>query len=133
MPRARLREKLVCHYCGVRPGITTDHIVPRAFGGPDAVWNYVSACAICNSEKASSWPTCDCEKCTTAVERFLTDPAKREKAMSILMARADDLTNGIEAKVRELQKLKKQRTSINLLYANIATYDRVPGSEGLVL
>ena len=127
MPRARLpRTEFLCHYCGVRPGVTTDHIVPRAFGGPDAIWNFVPSCPTCNSQKASNWPTHDCPVCQNAIARFLADPAKREKALEILGARAEDLESGKQSHVKQLQKLGRQQRELNDLYASIATWGEDP-------
>lgn len=55
------RDGKVCHYCG-RPlqdsisgynedGISLDHVVPQANGGPDSIDNLVLACRRCNSKK----------------------------------------------------------------------------------
>lgn len=66
-----------CHYCHLpfdpedkhlRP--TRDHIVPRALGGKNALWNYVPAHQKCNGRKKDDWPTCTCKKCTTAIEIY---------------------------------------------------------------
>lgn len=63
-----------CHYCGGqfdpsdkhhRP--TRDHIIPKAKGGPDALWNTVHAHARCNTKKKDDWPTCPCRKCQLAI------------------------------------------------------------------
>ena len=58
-----------CHYCHA-PGLTRDHIVPRAWGGLDRAWNVVPACRACNGHKAASWPTCQCPACAHAVSRW---------------------------------------------------------------
>ena len=120
MGRARLPQgRNVCHYCEVRPGITTDHIVPRALGGPDAIWNYVSSCPTCNLEKGSSWPTCACDKCSAAVRRFISIPGKREKVLDRLTEQAEELSDGIEALRERANKLRRHRNKINSLYAHI--------------
>lgn len=62
-----------CHYCDrftAEEGRTTDHIVPKAFGGPDAVWNSVPACEPCNGERADRIHKCPCPKCRHALDRF---------------------------------------------------------------
>lgn len=56
-----------CHYCGAPKANTRDHIVPRAWGGPDEGFNIVPACGPCNTRKADSLPTCPCEKCLAAM------------------------------------------------------------------
>lgn len=68
----KLRQRLIvrlfnaqqglCAYCGqpmrfdvgsTHPArATKDHVIPRAHGGPSAVWNYVAACRACNQAKA---------------------------------------------------------------------------------
>lgn len=50
-----------CCYCGVRMWrygdadavATTEHIIPRCFGGPDEEWNLVVACSSCNFTRGS--------------------------------------------------------------------------------
>jgi len=64
------KRKKLCHYCQERPGVTRDHIVPRARGGSNEAWNIVPACVKCNSAKANKWPTCPCLICTYARERY---------------------------------------------------------------
>lgn len=123
MTRARLPIKHVCHYCGVRPGTTIDHIVPRAFGGPDAMWNYVSSCESCNLSKAASWPTCLCGICTAAVDRFLSDPARRERALKRIAEQRDEMNKGIFALLTRVRRLKKHRNAHTALYSHIANYD----------
>lgn len=93
----RVRVAPTCHYCGERAGITVDHIVPRAFGGPDAMWNYQPSCEPCNRGKAASWPTCGCQKCTEAVSRFLESAERRTKALSRIHAQSAEMLRGIEA------------------------------------
>lgn len=43
-----------CAYCG-DPATQLDHIIPRAHGGPDALWNRASACQPCNGSKGSKY------------------------------------------------------------------------------
>jgi hypothetical protein len=62
-----------CHYCGARllaAERTWDHIIPRAMGGPDGMWNLVTACAPCNNAKADSWSMCLCKYCFEAKMRY---------------------------------------------------------------
>lgn len=60
-----------CHYCKIKgTGVTKDHIVPRAKGGPNRDWNYVRACEKCNHKKADKWPTCECRWCARARRMF---------------------------------------------------------------
>jgi hypothetical protein len=122
MPRARLKERLLCHYCGVNPGITTDHIVPRAFSGPDAMWNYVSSCEQCNLDKAASWPTCSCSVCQGAIARFLADPAKRERAMERLAGQISEMNDGILAMHERIAKLSGFRSNLVLLHMQISAH-----------
>lgn len=58
-----------CHYCKApNKTLTRDHIVPRSRAGVDEDVNIVFACYRCNQDKRGNWPTCDCPKCTTAVD-----------------------------------------------------------------
>jgi 5-methylcytosine-specific restriction endonuclease McrA len=53
------RDHFTCQYCGVQPGVTgvtIDHVVPRAQGGPSSWSNCVAACAGCNARKADRTP-----------------------------------------------------------------------------
>ena len=65
-----------CHYCnsktsvkdmhGNKPGKrypTKDHVVPRAFGGPNHIDNYVLACSECNNRRGTSLFFCECRDC----------------------------------------------------------------------
>lgn len=123
MGRARLPQgRNLCHYCEVRPGITTDHIVPRALGGPDAIWNYVSSCPTCNLDKGATWPTCACDKCTSAVARFLSIPGKRQRVLDRLVDQATELTDGIEALRERQNKLRRHRNKLNALYSHIINF-----------
>lgn len=60
----------LCHYCGTGDAQTRDHIVPRSLGGVDAPWNLVRACYPCNSAKGAALPTCECERCASALARW---------------------------------------------------------------
>lgn len=60
-----------CHYCRRKPGVTDDHIVPKALGGSDLQTNIVPACEKCNGVKADQWPTCQCNRCAIARKEFL--------------------------------------------------------------
>jgi 5-methylcytosine-specific restriction endonuclease McrA len=53
------RDHYTCQYCGTQPGVaglTIDHVVPRAQGGPSSWTNCVAACAECNTRKADRTP-----------------------------------------------------------------------------
>lgn len=44
-----------CKYCGCdldEETVTLDHVIPRARGGTDGLWNLVLACTACNQAKA---------------------------------------------------------------------------------
>jgi 5-methylcytosine-specific restriction endonuclease McrA len=56
-----------CHYCPA-PATTRDHIVPLAWGGPNAADNIVPSCEPCNQHKGSSRTTCECEQCINALD-----------------------------------------------------------------
>lgn len=122
MTRARLPVKHICHYCGVRAGTTIDHVVPRAFGGPDARWNYVSSCEPCNLDKAATWPICPCDFCRAAVDRFLSDDSRREKALRRLADQSHEMTKGIDAMLDRVAKLQRHRAKHQDLYLHIASY-----------
>ena len=68
-----------CHYCPDMPGITRDHVVPRAKRGLDREWNVVPACVSCNGCKRDKMPTCRCEVCVHALAQWMEmmelDPA----------------------------------------------------------
>lgn len=71
----------VCHYCGRKTNReisrlypTRDHIVPRSFGGPNTMDNYVLACAGCNSERGTNLFYCKCRDCHERVLDALYDP-----------------------------------------------------------
>ena len=54
--RGRWREVLLndpCAYCGTKPSVEIDHIVPHRAGGEDAYTNLVGACRACNRRKRS--------------------------------------------------------------------------------
>lgn len=42
-----------CAYCGIRPGTTTDHVLPLVRGGRDEPGNVVPACKTCNCSKGA--------------------------------------------------------------------------------
>lgn len=69
-PRVKF-EGQPCHYCG-SSSETRDHVVPKALGGKNGTYNAVPCCLNCNQEKADEWPTCPCEFCDNARERFAT-------------------------------------------------------------
>jgi 5-methylcytosine-specific restriction endonuclease McrA len=49
-----------CWICGQppRPGdpLVADHLIPRAHGGPDALFNYRAAHRSCNARRGAKWP-----------------------------------------------------------------------------
>lgn len=126
MGRARLPRsaRLLCHYCNERPGVTTDHIVPRAFGGPDAFWNFVPSCPTCNLEKGSTWPTCPCDKCVDAVDRFLADDKRKQRVVHKLQAQADSLTAGILGLTRQADELISRRSAIEFQMNRIGSWPK---------
>lgn len=76
MPRRQKSELIrrfdnACHYCGEQTNrtaghalqATIEHVVPRAFGGPNNLTNYVLACSACNNERGSQLFFCACEFC----------------------------------------------------------------------
>lgn len=126
MGRTILKDKGICHYCRAKYGTTTDHIVPRAFGGPDSMWNYVPSCEPCNLMKGADWPTCECERCLAAVTRFLSSPTRRIQTLARLARQGDELTEGITALNRRAKQLGERRKSLRTLYAIISTWPSDP-------
>ncbi len=51
-----LRDRFSCQYCGARPDLTFDHVVPRSRGGMTTWENVVTACAPCNLKKGGQMP-----------------------------------------------------------------------------
>jgi len=48
------RDGFTCQYCGGKPPdviLEVDHIIPRARGGQDSIYNYLTACFDCNRGK----------------------------------------------------------------------------------
>lgn len=64
-----LRDGPGCWYCGGDAVLTIEHLVPRAYGGPNHVSNYVLACAPCNHEAG----------CLSVAEKVRMREAKRAK------------------------------------------------------
>src|SRR5690606_3581753 len=46
----------LCRYCDAAPATALDHFIPISWGGDDAPWNLVGACAPCNSSKLNNDP-----------------------------------------------------------------------------
>lgn len=77
-----LYQTKACHYCSrVTNRIenhalqaTRDHILPRSFGGPDDLSNYVLACRTCNNKRGTILFYCDCKGCKTTIYESLDDP-----------------------------------------------------------
>lgn len=70
----------VCHYCDRQTDTndpnrypTKDHIVPKAFGGPNSMDNYVLACRKCNNDRGTSLFYCDCRDCREKIYDALYD------------------------------------------------------------
>jgi hypothetical protein len=108
-----------CHYCSIETDMTRDHVVPASLGGPESTWNIVPSCAACNYQKADQWPTCGCEKCVAAVERFLGDPRFRANAVRILRRRirelGDQMASIERAGLRIGVRREKMRETLELL------------------
>lgn len=67
------RSGYSCHYCDrftPERERTLDHVVPKAFGGPDANWNLVASCEPCNGDFGDSVRKCDCRDCGKVIQRF---------------------------------------------------------------
>lgn len=73
-----------CHYCPDRPGVTDDHIVPKALGGSNRRSNIVPACQKCNGTKGDRWPTCQCKACAVARKEFLDQRIEQSRATLML-------------------------------------------------
>jgi 5-methylcytosine-specific restriction endonuclease McrA len=50
------RDGHQCQYCGVRTGLTVDHIIPKSRGGEDSWENLTAACLRCNNRKGDRTP-----------------------------------------------------------------------------
>ena len=51
------RDNHQCQYCGKKGGMmTTDHIIPKSYGGTDSWENLVCACLECNNRKGNRSP-----------------------------------------------------------------------------
>ena len=64
-----------CHYCFkflCRSQGTLDHVVPKSFGGPNCLDNYVLACSDCNEIRGTSLNWCDCDFCGPLIEEYLS-------------------------------------------------------------
>jgi 5-methylcytosine-specific restriction endonuclease McrA len=46
------RDRHTCHWCGGSAD-TVDHLIPRLFGGTDALDNLVAACGRCNTRRGT--------------------------------------------------------------------------------
>lgn len=49
-----LAGKPLCHWCGIRPATTADHLRGAPQGGDHSLENLVPACADCNHRRGSS-------------------------------------------------------------------------------
>lgn len=52
----KLRKSKKCMFCGSGSGLTVDHIKPKSKGGANTIDNVQTLCAVCNSNKADSYP-----------------------------------------------------------------------------
>lgn len=50
------RDGYRCQYCGIKPALTIDHVLPRSRGGKDEWLNVVAACQKCNIKKGNKTP-----------------------------------------------------------------------------
>lgn len=73
------RDNNICHYCGEKTvrtvghplQATTEHVVPRAFGGANNLDNYVLACTTCNGIRGSQLFYCECDYCGPRIQAAL--------------------------------------------------------------
>lgn len=78
---------MLCHYCGMLPGVTVDHIVPRSLLPRGermlglVVGNSVKACKHCNGRKSAFRVEC-CESCLAAWQRW--GPADWETRVTVV-------------------------------------------------
>jgi len=98
----------LCHYCGNAKGTTIDHIVPKSLGGTLYLWNIQPACATCNHKKADSWPTCECEKCRSAVIRHLSWPDKADATFKSLEVTRRHTEENIANLYETIERLQRQ-------------------------
>lgn len=47
------RDGWVCHYCGSKDNLVTDHVIPKSSGGSNEPGNLVAACFSCNASKGA--------------------------------------------------------------------------------
>lgn len=50
------RDRYTCQYCGLKSGLTLDHVMPKSRGGRDSWENLVTACDECNVKKGNRTP-----------------------------------------------------------------------------
>jgi hypothetical protein len=86
------RDQFSCTYCGATSAdveLHVDHVVPVALGGTDIPENLTTACADCNSGKASTGAT---EEMVAAVNRAVAiEEAARVKVAQRILAYTDSL------------------------------------------
>lgn len=71
-----------CHYCFCKTNrvenhprqATKEHVFPRAFGGANNISNYVLACSDCNNKRGTLLFYCECDVCTTIINKALSNP-----------------------------------------------------------
>jgi hypothetical protein len=119
-----------CHYCGGL-ATTVDHVVPASLGGPDSAWNFQPSCTPCNHKKSNSWPECSCEKCETAVSRFMQNPAWTDIALKVLTLRVERVDSHLEEVERQSADLEDAR--VRLLSARQRAQSGLDKVQNLVL
>lgn len=50
------RDGFICRECGVTEDLTLDHVIPKAWGGSNAIGNLQLLCSPCNNKKGDSLP-----------------------------------------------------------------------------
>lgn len=78
-----------CHYCNChlyRSQGTLDHVVPKSFGGPNCLENYVLACSDCNELRGTDLNWCDCDFCGPLLDEYRDSPAFYDRAFGAIMA-----------------------------------------------
>ena len=124
-----------CAYCQRISGtLHRDHVVPRSRGGPDAAFNIVMACELCNSEKrdktAMEWLGEQCPDEVRQIEDRVNarlardfakrDSSKRKQSMPQYVA-FHAMPNGNVDYAGEIVSETEETLSIQILDAFMAT------------
>lgn len=114
-----------CHYCkdmcsnkGSKRA-TREHVVPKAYGGPNHVDNYVLACSDCNSKRGTAMFYCKCDFCSSIIEKFLSDSGNVEDLFTRLVT-------GIKPVIRKATRSRRRPWLVienHHLHTSFATFE----------